>query len=109
MIAIEKLRLAILLKRRPVAANDAVVSDDGLEDSAVVVGVVTVLGREHDIPTLVADKVFVVRWDQKELFFPETPCAAIVSQIEVATFPPFDMNGVAQKLDAFAAVADVQP
>ena len=45
MIAVEKLRLAILLKWRPVAANEAVVSDDGLEDAAVVVGTVTVLGR----------------------------------------------------------------
>ena len=78
MIAIEKLRLTIFLKGSPVAANDAVVSDDGLEDSAVVVGVVTVLGRQHDVSTLVADKVFIVRWDQKELVFPETPCAALI-------------------------------
>ena len=77
MITIEKLRLAILFEWRPVAANDAVVSDDGLEDAAVVVGTVTVLGRQHDVSTLVADKVFIVRWDQKELVFPETPCAAI--------------------------------
>ena len=78
MIAIEKLHLTIFLKGSPVAANDAVVGNDRLEDAAVVVGTVTVLGREHDIPTLVTDKVFVVRWDQKELVFPETSCAALI-------------------------------
>ena len=109
MIAVEKLRLANLLKWRPVATNDAVVGDDGLEDAAIVVGVVTVLGREHNVATLITDKEFIVRGNQEELIFPKTPCAAIIGQIEVATFPPFDVDGAAQKLDAFAAVADVQP
>ena len=101
--------MTVILEGGPIAADDSVAGDDRLEDAAVVVGTVTVLGRQHDVSTLVADKVFIVRWDQKELVFPETPCAAIIGQIEVTTSPSFDMNGVAQKLDAFAAVTDVQP
>ena len=97
MIAVEKLRLEILLKWRPVAANDAVVSDDGLEDAAVVVGMVTVFGRQHDITTLITDKVFVVRGNQEELAFPETSSAATVGQVEIATSPPFDMDGIAKE------------
>ena len=65
------------------------------EDATVVVGVVTVFSGEHDIATFVADEVFVVRWNQKELAFAESTCAAIVGEVEITTFPMFYMNGVA--------------
>ena len=53
-------RLTVFLERRPVAAYCSVVGDDGLEDAAVVVGMMPVLGREHDVTGLITDEVFVV-------------------------------------------------
>ena len=53
-------RLAAVLEGRPIAADGSIVSDDGLEDTAVVVGMMPVLRREYDVAGLVADKVFVV-------------------------------------------------
>ena len=41
--------LAIALEGRPVSADEAVVCDDGLEDAAVVMGMMTMLGREDDV------------------------------------------------------------
>ena len=54
IIAFKKLHLAFLFEGAPVATYDAVMSDDGLEDAAVVVGMMAMFGREHDIATLVA-------------------------------------------------------
>ena len=59
-ITFEKTHLAVLLERRPVAAYYAVVSNNGLEDSAVVMGMMAMFLRKHYIATLIADEVFVV-------------------------------------------------
>ena len=45
MVAGEEIGMAVGLEGCPVAADDAVVGDDGLEDAAIVVGVVAVLWR----------------------------------------------------------------
>ena len=79
----EKLHLEILLERCPVAANEAVVGDDGLEDAPVVVSAMLVLWRQHDVATLIADQVLVVGWNQQVLPFAETPRATVVGQIEI--------------------------
>ena len=64
-------RLAVVLEGRPVAADSAVVGDNGLENTAVVVGMMPVFGREHDVAGLVADEIFVVGRNQQGLAFSE--------------------------------------
>ena len=64
-------RLAVVLEGRPVAADSAVVGDNGLENTAVVVGMMPVFGRKHDVAGLVADEVFVVWRNQQGLAFSE--------------------------------------
>ena len=59
-------------------------------------GAVAVFGWQYDIATLVADEVLVVRGNQQELSLAEAACAAIVGEVEITTFPTFQMNGVAQ-------------
>lgn len=78
----EKLHLKILFERSPVAADEAVVGDDGLEDAPVVVRAVLMLRRQHDVAALVADQILVVGRNQQILPFAETPRATVVSQIE---------------------------
>lgn len=78
----EKLHLEILLERCPVAADEAVVGDDGLEDAPVVVCAVLMLRLQHDVATLVTDQVLVVGRNQQVLSFAEASCAAVVRQIE---------------------------
>ena len=109
MVGIEEGGLAGGFEGCPVAANDAVVGNDGLEDAAVVVGAVGVLPREHDVATLVADEVFIVGGDEQKLALAETPCAAMVSEVEVPALIFLHVDAVAQQGDALAAVVDVQP
>ena len=61
MLVKEKVCLAIVFEGRPVATDDAVLGDDGLEDAAVVVGTMAVFWGEDDVATLITNKVFVVR------------------------------------------------
>ena len=86
MLSLKELRLKLILKRRPVAANHTVVGDDRLEDAAVVVRLVAIVRREDDVAALVADEVFVVGRNQEIFAFAETSGAAIVGEIE---FPAF--------------------
>ena len=78
----EEFRLAVFLERHPVATNDAIVGDDGLEDAAVVMGFVFVVRRKDDIAALISDEVFVVGRNQEVSVPAETSGAAIVGQIE---------------------------
>ena len=93
---IEERRLKSILEGCPVAADDAVVGDDGLEDAAVVVSTMAMLGRKHDFATLVADEVFVVRRNQEEPAPSESACTAIIGHIEFVPLMFFQMNRVAQ-------------
>ena len=93
--AIEELRLAIVPERCPVAADDAVMGNDGLEDAAIVVGAVGMLRRKHDVAALVADEVFVVGRNQQVFALAETPYATVIRQIELPTLPLHGMNRVA--------------
>ena len=79
----KKLYLEFLLEWRPITADKAIVGDDGLEDAPVVVCVVLVLGRQHDVTTLIADQVLVVGWDQQVLPFAETSRATVFGQIKI--------------------------
>ena len=101
-------RLTVILEGRPVAADGSVVGDDGLEDAAVVMGVMPVLGREYNVTGLIADEVFVVGRNQEELAFSEASRSAIVGQIELPTLPLFNVDGIAQERNPLATVADVQ-
>ena len=72
---------------RPVATDDSVVSNDGLEDAAVVVGVVSMLGGEHYVTAFVGDEVFVIGRNQQEFSLSESSCTAIVCHVEFPTLP----------------------
>lgn len=78
----EKLHLEFLLEGCPVAADEAVVGDDGLEDAPVVVRTVLMLRRQHDVAALVTDQIFVVGRNQQVLPFAKTTRATVVRQIE---------------------------
>ena len=95
VVVVEEGCLAGGLEGGPVAADDAVVGDDGLEDAAVVVGAVGVLGRENNVAALVADKVFVVGGNQQAFARAEPPRAAVIGQIEFPTLPRHGVNPVA--------------
>ena len=94
--AIEEGGLKVRFERGPVAADDAVVGDDGLEDAAVVVGTVGVLPGEDDVAALVTDEVFIVGRNQEVFALAETSCAAIVGQVEIAALITLQVDRVAQ-------------
>ena len=66
-----------------------------------------VLWRKHDVTTLIANKVFVVWRNQKELAFSESPYATLISQIELSAFPPLHANVIAKESNAFTTVTNV--
>ena len=70
-------------------------------------GTMPVLWRKHDVTTLIADEVFIVWRNQKELAFSESPYAAFFGQIELPAFPLLHVNAVAKECNAFSTVADV--
>ena len=72
---------------RPVATDDSVMSNDGLEDATVVVGVVSMLSWEHNVTAFVGNEVFIIGRDQQEFSLSESSCAAIVCQVEFPTLP----------------------
>ena len=114
MLSHEEIRLKFFLEWRPVAANHAIVGNDRLENAAVVVRLVTVVGREDDVAALVADEVFVVRRNQKVFAFAETTGAAIIRKIKFPEWqrcgaPHFYMEIIAQDFDSPPAIVDVQP
>ena len=74
------------LERCPVAADDAIVGDDGLEDAGFIVRAVTMLWLKDDVTALVGNEVFVIRRNQQIVAFAESPRAAIVSKVK---FPAF--------------------
>ena len=104
---VEEGGLAGGLEGGPVAADDAVMGDDGLEDAAVVVGAVGVLLGEDNVAALVADEVFIVGRNQEVFAFAETAGAAVVGQVEIAALISLHVDAVTQQCDALAAVADV--
>ena len=86
--------LAFFLERGPVAADGAVVGDDGLENATVVVRPMPVFRVEYYIPALIADEVFIVGGYEEELAFSEASGATVVREVEVTAFPSFCMNGI---------------
>ena len=105
---IEERRLKSILEGCPVAADDAVVGNDGLEDAAVVVGTMPMLGRKHYFATLVTDEVFIVRGNQEETAPSESACSAIIGHIEFVPLMFFQMNRVAQELYSLSTFPVVQ-
>ena len=76
----------------PVAADDAVVSDDGLEDAAVVVGFVAMFLGQDYVSALIANQVFIVRRNKKVFALAEASCAAVVSKVEITAVKMLFMN-----------------
>ncbi len=77
---------------RPVAADDAVVGDDGLEDAAVVVGFVAMFLGQDYVSALVANQIFIV-WRNKKVFaMAEASCAAVVGKVEITAINMLFMN-----------------
>ena len=111
VFAQKELGVAVGAERRPIAADNAVAGDDGLEDAAIVMSAMTV-GRGKGYMAafaLVADEIFVVGRNEKVVPTTEAACAAVVSDVELATFPFDKVEIVASQLDATPALADVQP
>ena len=108
VVVVEEGGLAGGFEGCPVAANDAVVGNDGLENAAVVVGAMGVLPREDNVAALVADEVFIVGGNEQKPALPEPPCAAMVSEVEVPALIFLHMNAASQQGYALAAVVDVQ-
>ena len=95
MAVVEECCLAGGLEGGPVAADDAIVGDDGLEDATIVMGAVAVFGWQDDVTAFVADEIFVV-WRYQQIFaLAETMRAAIIRQVELPTLPFHGMNPVA--------------
>ena len=59
------MHMTVIFEGRPIATDDSVAGDDGLEDAAIVVGTVSVLWRQHNIAGLIANEIFIVGWNQK--------------------------------------------
>ena len=57
--------MTVIFEGRPVAADDAVAGDDGLEDTAIVVGTVSMFWWQYNVTGLIANKIFVVWWNQE--------------------------------------------
>ena len=57
--------MTVIFEGRPIAADDAVEGDDGLEKAAVVVSTVSMFWWQHDVTGLVANEIFVVWWNQE--------------------------------------------
>ena len=79
--SLKKVDHAFFLERCPVAADDAIMRNDGLEDAAVVVGTMLIVYRKHNVAALVAYKVFVIRGDEEKFAFFEAPGAAFVGKV----------------------------
>lgn len=77
---------------RPVAADDAVVGDDGLEDAAVVVGFVAMFLGQDYVSALVANQIFIV-WRNKKVFaLAEASSSAVVGKVEITAIKMLFMN-----------------
>ena len=96
MVSVKELNLAVGLKGRPVAADDAVMGDNRLEDAAVIVGAVGMLGWQDDVAALVADEVFVVGRNQEVFALAESARAAIIGEIKLTASPFHGVNPVTQ-------------
>lgn len=106
MFSKEEVWQAIAFEGRPVATDDAVLGDDGLEDATVVVGTVAVFWREDDVATLITNKVFVVRGNQEVVALAEAASTAVVCEIKFVALPLLRMDGVTKKHNAPFAIAD---
>ena len=78
----------VILEWRPVAADDTIVCDDGLEDAAVVVSLVLEVGGKDDVTAFVTDEVFVVGGDEKVFAPAESTGATVICDV-VHTFCAF--------------------
>ena len=92
MVAEEEFGLIPVVEGSPVAADDAVMDNDGLENATVVVGFVPIVRRQDDVAALVADEVFVIRGYQQVSALAEPPRAAVIGEIECPSVPFLLMN-----------------
>ena len=65
MLVFEEIHLTFIFEGRPIAADDSVAGDDRLEDTAIVVGTVSMFWREHNVTRLIANEIFIIRWNQE--------------------------------------------
>ena len=93
---------------RPVATDDAVAGDDGLEDAAVVMGTVPMFWWQHNVTGLIANEIFVVWWNQQKLALSEASCPTIIREIKIPAFPRFLVDCVAQERNTLPTVIDIQ-
>ena len=104
----EEFRLKLRFERCPVAADYAVAGDNGLENTAVVVGLVSEFRWKDNITALVADQIFVVWRNQKKLAAAETSGAAVIGEEKVTAIPSLFADIIFLEFYSPSAVADVQ-
>ena len=89
---VEEGSLIAWFERCPVATDDAVVGDDGLEDTTVVVGLVAMFLGQDYVSALVANQIFIV-WRNKKVFaLAEASSSAVVGKVEITAIKMLFMN-----------------
>ena len=70
-------------------------------------GMMSVFWRQHDVTTLIADKVLIIWRNQEKLAFTKSPYTTLFGQIKLPALPPLYVNAVAKECNAFPTVANV--
>lgn len=96
-------------KWTPVAADDAVVCYNGIEDARVVVRKMAMCGVKHQVAALVTNQIFVVGWNEQAFAVAVSVCTATVEDIECAFAKMLGVQLVAEQCHASLAVALVHP
>ena len=109
MTADEKMGPWGILERGPVATDNPVKRDDGLEDAAVVMGAVPVVRVKDYVTALVTYEVFVVRRNEEVITFPEPAGAAVRGEIKLPPPPPFCVDVISKEFNSAAAVVEAKP
>ena len=109
MTADEKMGPRGILERGPVATDNPVKRNDGLEDATVVMGAVTVVRVKDYVPALVAYEVLVVRRNEEVITFPEPARPAVRGEIKLPPPPPFWVDVISKEFNSAAAVVEAKP
>ena len=96
MTADEKMGPRGIMERGPVATDNPVKRNDGLEDATVVMGAVTVVRVKDYVPALVAYEVLVVRRNEEVITFPEPARPAVRGEIKLPPAPLFCVDVVSK-------------
>lgn len=107
MFTFEECHLWFWLERTPVSADDAIVGNNGLEDTRIIVSMMLMLGIENNISALIANQIFIVGRNQKKFAFSDTSRSAILMKIESLSFVRIAVKMIAYRLYTTLTVANI--